>query len=147
MKPITLTEFSIYMAQRPGELAGLLDASLAAGVDITSVSTTEHMDRGCVRLLGEPEEKLRHVCESLVESGVGPVVEAPVIAVSIENRPGAVRDIVMLMADNRINVRYCYLAPSSNGSAARAIFRIDELERALEIIEQTDWPASGESAA
>jgi len=137
-----LTEFSIYLHQRPGELAGLLDAAAAGGVEILSISTTEHLDRGCVRLLGDPEDALRHVCESMVDAGVGPVVEAPVVAVSIADRPGVVRDLVVLMADNRINVRYCYFIPASRiCDQTMCIFRFDEHDAAIELIERTDWPS------
>lgn len=141
MNYIQLTEFSIYLHQRPGELAGLLDAAKAGGVEIISISTTEHLDRGCVRLLGHPEQALRQICESMVDAGVGPVVESPVVGISIADRPGVVRDLVVLMADNRINVRYCYFVPASKVSEeTMCIFRFDEHESAMELIEKTDWP-------
>lgn len=141
MNYLQLTEFSIYLQQRPGELAGLLDAAVAAGVEIYSISTTEQIDRGCARILGYPEDALRAVCESMVDAGVGPVVEAPVVAVSIEDRPGVVRDLAVLMADNRVNVRYCYFVPASKISEQTlCVFRFDEHEAAIELIEQTDWP-------
>ena len=152
MNYIQLTEFSIYLHQRPGELAGLLDAAVAGGVEIISISTTEHLDRGCVRLLGHPEAALRHVCESMVDAGVGPVVEAPVVGISVEDRPGVVRDLAVLMTDNRINVRYCYFVPASTVSERTlCVFRFDEHDSAIELIESTDWPTdsidSDESAA
>lgn len=141
MTPREFTEFSIYLQQRPGELAGVLEAAQLAGVEILSVSTTEHLDRGCVRLIGQPEGVLRDVCERLVEAGVGPVVEAPVLGIEIDNRPGVVRDLAILMADNRINVRYCYLVPPIGGTgSALCVFRLDEHERALEVIAKADWP-------
>jgi len=144
MNCIQLTEFSIYLHQRPGELAGLLDAAKAGGVEIISISTTEHLDRGCVRLLGHPEASLRHICESMVDAGVGPVVEAPVVGVSIEDRPGIVRDLVVLMADNRVNVRYCYFVPASKVSeGTMCVFRFDEHERAIETIKEADWAPAG----
>lgn len=155
MNYIQLTEFSIYLHQRPGELAGLLDAAMAAGVEIISVSSTEHLDRGCVRLLGHPEAALRLVCESMVDAGVGPVVEAPIVGISVEDRPGVVRDLAVLMTDHRINVRYCYFVPASTVSEqTMCVFRFDEHESAIELIENTDWPtdsieaqAEDESAA
>ncbi len=151
MTPREFTEFSIYLQQRPGELAGVLDAAQLAGVEIHSVSTAEHLDRGCVRIIGTPEEALRVVCERLVESGVGPVVESPVMAVEIDNRPGAVRDLALLMADNKVNVRYCYIIPAIAGKgSALCVFRLDEHDRAMDIVRNADWPtgvAGGESAA
>jgi len=150
MTPRAFTEFSIYLQQRPGELAGVLEAAQLAGVEILSVSTAEHLDRGCVRLIGHPVDALRQVCERLVETGVGPVVESPVLGVEIDNRPAAVRDLAVLMADNRVNVRYCYLVPPIGGQgSALCVFRLDEHERALDIIAKTDWPAAapGQSVA
>lgn len=151
MTPREFTEFSIYLQQRPGELAGVLDAAQLAGVEVLSVSTSEHLERGCVRLIGQPEAALREVCERLVEAGVGPVVEAPLMGVEIENRLGLVRDLAILMADNRINVRYCYLVPPVGGQGGNlCVFRLDEHERAMEVVAKADWPAgmrSGESAA
>lgn len=145
-------EFTVYLDQRPGELAGVLEAASAAGVDITSLATSEHRDRGCVRVLGRPAEGLRRVMESLVESGVGPVVEAEVIAVPINGRPKLVRDIAVAMADHRVNVRYCYLAPAAGELPARAVFRFDEIEAAERVFDRLDWiglepRAEGESAA
>ncbi|MEL6739415.1 MAG: hypothetical protein AAFP26_02030 [Planctomycetota bacterium] len=158
MDPVCLTEFSVYLDQRPGELAGLLGAARAAGVEMQSISTTEHMERGCVRIIGEPVDTLRRVCESLVESGVGPIVEAPVVAIPIDNRPGAVRDIAVLMSDNRINIRYVYLMPARgvNGSAkgdqgeggnVRCVFRFDDLDKALAVIRDADWPPGAANGA
>ncbi len=151
MTPREFTEFSIYLQQRPGELAGVLDAAQLAGIEILSVSTAEHLDRGCVRLIGHPEAALREICERLIEAGVGPVVEAPVMGVEIDNRPAVVRDLAVLMADNRVNVRYCYLVPPIGGQgSALCVFRLDEHERAMEIVTKADWPMGvhgGESAA
>ncbi len=141
MQRIQMSEFSVYLQQRPGELAGVLDAAKAAGVRISSISTTEYQDRGCVRLLGTPEQSLRLMCESLVDAGIGPIVEAPVVGVSVENRPGMIRDLSVLMADNRINIRYCYLIPSADGiDGTVCVLRFDEHDRAMDLIDAADWP-------
>lgn len=140
MKPVPLTEFSVYLDQRPGEFAGLLDAAVAAGVEILAVSVTEHNGKGLVRIVGTPVETLRAVCESLVDSGVGPIVESEVLRVSIENRPAALRDLATAMADHRINLRYAYLMPNQNGFPSACIFRVDDLDEVKATIEAIDWP-------
>jgi hypothetical protein len=143
MKPQRLTEFSIYLDQRPGELAGVLDALAAAGVDLLALSVTEHNGRGLIRVLGEPIEQLRAVCESLIDSGVGPVVESEVLGVSIDARPSAMRDLTTAMADLRINMRYAYLCPARAGEPARCVFRVDDLEDVMQQIDAIDWPTNG----
>ncbi|MFT5424009.1 MAG: hypothetical protein ACI89L_001801 [Phycisphaerales bacterium] len=145
MKTDKLTEFSIYLDQRPGELAGLLEACRAAGVEVESIVTSEHNERGVVRILGTPVDALRDVCERLVESGVGPVVEADVLTICVEHRLGAIRDIAVAMADNRVNVRYCYLAPTAGPQPARVVMRFDDTDAALAVFDEMDLPANAVS--
>lgn len=128
----------MYLEQRPGELAGLLEAAAAAGVDIHAVSVSEFQSRGLVRLVGSPADRLRRLCETLADAGIGPVVESVVISIAVEGRPGALRDVACLFADARINLLHAYLAPSSNGTPARCIVSVDDAARALEAIAARD---------
>lgn len=140
MKPTRLIEFSVYLDQRPGELAGLLDAAASGGVDVRAIAVGEQNGKGLVRVIGEPVSALRAVCESLIESGVGPIVESEVLAVSVENRPNALRDLAAAMADQRINLRYTYLAPRHGQTPAMCVFRVDDLEQVVSKIDAIDWP-------
>ncbi len=140
-----LTEFCIYLAQKPGQLAGLLEAAAAAGVYVSGLCVSEYRDRGLVRLVGEPEDALRHVCESLVESGLGPVVESPVLAIDVENRPGALRDVACCLADARVNIQYVFLTTPANGHPSRAVMRVDDLDRAVSAIADLEWPTRVDS--
>ena len=130
------TEFSIYLDDRPGALAGVLEAAAAAGVTVMAVSVPESPKRGLVRLIGDPVETLREVCEALVDSSVGPVVESTILAVTITERPNALRDIACRMADAGINVLYAYHAPSLNGHAPICLVRTNDLERAEDLIRE-----------
>ena len=134
MDATTRTEFSIYLAQRPGELAGVLEALDAAGAEAQAVCVVDQNNRGLVRILGEPEQRVREVFESLVEAGAGPAVEAPVLVVSAENRPGLVRDVAAQLALAGVNVQYAYAAASGNGEGGRCIFRVSDLDRAVQTL-------------
>ncbi|MBX3364790.1 MAG: hypothetical protein KF866_08505 [Phycisphaeraceae bacterium] len=129
------TEFSIYLADRPGELAGVLEAAAAAGVEVWGLVVTESAHRGLVRVLGDPEDALRHVFEAMVETGAGPVVETPVLVVPIGDRPGLIREIAARLGISRINVQYAYCAPAVNGSPSRYVLRVSNAEQARQAIE------------
>lgn len=135
LDPRRETEFALYLEQRPGQLAGLLEAATVAGVDVLGVSVTEYQDKGLIRLVGTPADRLRQVCESLSDAGVGPVVENEVISVGIEGRPGALRDLACLLADAEINLRYAYLASGGNGTPARCIVAVDDATKAVQTVE------------
>lgn len=138
MQTERLIEFSLYLAHRPGELAGVLEAAAAASVQIFGLSVTEYKDRGLVRLVGDPEDALRHLCESLVEAGVGPVVESPVLA--FEKRPGALRDVCVGLADARVNIQHVFLTSPFGALPSRVIMRVDDVDAAAEAIAKLDWP-------
>jgi hypothetical protein len=127
-------EFSIYLADRPGELAGVLEGLTSAGAQVTAISVTEHNGRGLVRLVGEPVEAVRRVIEGVVDTGAGPAAEADVVAFPLEGGHGRFREIAVRLADSAINVRYAYQAPANNGTPSRCILRVEDPERAAEII-------------
>jgi len=140
MTPHRLHEFSIYLDQRPGELAGVLDLVASRGIEVTAVTVSEHNGRGCVRLLGEPVEELRALCESLADSGVGPVVESDVIGIETGDSMGGMTELAKALADARINVLYGYLAPAHNGHGAMCILRVDEPDAVARQLEAYDAP-------
>lgn len=135
MEVTTQIEFSIYLMHRPGELAGVLGAAAEAGVRITAVTVTDQNNRGLVRVLGTPEEKLRAVFESLVEAGSGPVVETPVLVVPIGSRSSVLHDIATHLAVAGVNVQYAYAAAAQNSTPSRCILRVSDLDEARKTID------------
>ncbi|MBX3315634.1 MAG: hypothetical protein KF902_02085 [Phycisphaeraceae bacterium] len=129
------TEFSIYLDQRPGELAGVLGALGEHGVQLAAVNVAEHNSRAVVRLLGRDTETLRHACESLVDSGVSPIVETEVVVVDMSDRPNALREIAVALAAARVNIRYAYLAQRGPGLGPRCILKVSDIEPAMATIE------------
>lgn len=143
MRATHAIEFTVYLDQRPGELAGVLEAVSAAGVEVTGISVAEHNGRGLVRVLGEPVGSLRQVCESLNDSGVGPVIESQVISVETEGRPAALRDLAAAIAKQRLNLRYAYLIPARNGVGDRCVIRLDDPGDSVYRIPGLEWPEAG----
>lgn len=129
------TEFSIYLDQRPGQLAGILGNLAEHGVQTSAVCVAEHNSRAILRVLGRDAESLRHACEALVDSGVSPVVESEVVVVDMSERPNALREIAAALAAARVNIRYVYLAQRGPGLGPRCILRVSHIEPAIAAIE------------
>jgi len=147
MRPTLMTEFSVYLDQRPGELAGLLGAFEHAGVDLAAVCVAEHSPRGLVRVVPESAAAARAVLEPLVETGVGPVVETPVVVIQTQHRPRALLEVSMLLADNRVNIERVYAAQGVDGRPGRAVLAVVDPDAALEVIDRHRFPASAEHDA
>lgn len=129
-------EFAVYLHDRPGELAGVLEALSAGGAEPLALVVTEHNGRGLVRLLAADEPVVRRVFESLSDSGAGPIAETDVLLVEVPAHPGAFRDVAISLADRGINIRYAYHAPSMNGTA-RFVLRADDLDAAQSTLDSS----------
>lgn len=128
------TEFSIYLADRPGELAGILEAAEAAGIEVTAVCVGDHNSRGLIRMLAEPEDALRNLLESLVEAGAGPFVESQVIVCTSDHRPRLLRDLAAKLALGGINVSHAYHAPAVNGTPSRVVLCVSDPAAGIETV-------------
>lgn len=136
MEVARVKEFSIYLTDRPGELAGVLEALAAAGAAVTALAVVEQNGKGLVRLLGEPEDAVRRVCEGVTDTGAGPVTEVEVLAVGLGDNPGVFREVAVRLAAAAVNVRYAYQAPAQNGTPSRCILRVDDADKAESIIRE-----------
>ena len=126
-------EFTVYLDDRPGTLAGLLEACTASGVTVEALAVHTHDSKGVCRLLGSPPDSMRAAMDQLVDAGVGPIVEAEVLTVTLNGRPNAFRDLAAAFAGKGVNVLYGYLAPASAESPARAVLRVADLQGAEDI--------------
>ncbi len=127
-------EFSVYLQDRPGELAGVLEANAASGAQVTGVTVSEVNGKGLVRLIGYPEEGLRTVCEQLCDAGAGPVAESDVLVAHLEGRPNGFKEIAFHLAAAGINIRYAYFTAQANGSPTTCVIRVDDLDAAEKTI-------------
>ncbi len=139
MEVVRVPEFNIYLADRPGELAGVLEALAAAGVQVTALSVVEQTGngvdhKGLVRLLGEPVEAVRRVCEGVTDTGAGPVMEVEVLVVSLGEHAGRFREVAVKLADAKVNVRYVYQCPSPDGGTVRCVLRVEDTDKAEQVI-------------
>ncbi len=128
-------EFSVYLQNRPGEMAGVLEAQAAAGAQLMGVCVSEVNGRGLVRLIGAPEETLRSVCEQMCETGAGPVAEADVLVAHTEERQNGLLEIALHLAEAGVNVRYVYSGSQSVGCPLTCVMRVDDIDLAERTIQ------------
>ncbi|MEM1328961.1 MAG: hypothetical protein AAGG07_00220 [Planctomycetota bacterium] len=129
------TEFTVYLDDRPGALAGLLESCTAAGVTVEALAVHTHEGKGVTRLLGTPPEAMREAMDHLMDAGVGPIVDAEVLTVTLNGRPNAFRDLAAAFAGKNVNILYGYLAPPVGETPARSILRVADLDAAEQIVQ------------
>src|SRR5512145_1918424 len=103
------TQLALFLDNRPGMLARVCDALSEAKINIYAVTTSDTIDHSVVRMVVSDTRKALLLFE---EHGTL-VVESEVLMVEGDNRPGALAKIAHKLADNEVNIEYCYCATPS----------------------------------
>ncbi|HAM53159.1 MAG TPA: amino acid-binding protein [Nitrospiraceae bacterium] len=125
-------QISIFLENKSGRLAEVASVLAEAGVNIRALSLADTTDFGILRLIVNDTEKAKKV---LKDSGFT-VGKTEVIAVEVSDRPGGLAHILNVMKDESINVEYMYAFVQKSGGNAIIIFRFDELEKAIDILQE-----------
>lgn len=125
-------QISIFLENKSGRLADVAGVLARAGINIRALSLADTTDFGILRLIVNDTEKAKL---ALKEGGFT-VGKTEVIAVEVSDRPGGLADILTIMKDNGINVEYMYAFVQKSGGHAIIIFRFDELEKAIGVLQK-----------
>ena len=125
-------QISVFLENKSGRLADVASVLASADVNIRALSLADTTDFGILRLIVNDTEKAKQV---LKDNGFT-VGKTEVIGVEVADRPGGLAEILNVMKDNNINVEYMYAFLQKSASKAIIIFRFDELEKAIAVLQK-----------
>jgi hypothetical protein len=125
-------QISVFLENKSGRLADVADVLAKAGINIRALSLADTTDFGILRLIVDDTEKAKGV---LKENGFT-VGKTEVIAVEVSDAPGGLARILNVMRAEGINVEYMYAFVQQSGGNALIIFRFDELEKAIAVLQK-----------
>ncbi|HXP63562.1 MAG TPA: hypothetical protein VN829_23865, partial [Dongiaceae bacterium] len=121
----------IFLDNRPGTLASVVDALAAAKINIYAIATSDTVDHSVIRLVVSDYRKALHVFE---EHGTL-VVEDDVVMVEGSNKPGELAHIAHKLAAAKINIEYCYSATPPDTKNGLLILRVSNPAKALKALD------------
>lgn len=124
-------QVSVFLENRPGRLAHLLQVLEDADINIRAISIAETADFGIVRLL-LPDT--RRSLEAIRAAGMTARV-SEVLPVNIDDKPGSLlENVVKPLADAGINIEYLYAFASREPGRATIVLKVDNIDKAEEIL-------------
>ena len=117
-----MTEFTIHLANRPGQLAGLAAIMSDGGVNIDALAAFGMEDVGVVRMVVSDAESARRV---ISEAGLV-AEERRVLTTVLSHRPGALAALTESLAAAEINIDGMYVLHSHDDEIELAIAVADE---------------------
>jgi hypothetical protein len=130
-----MIQFSVYLEDRPGELANFIKLLMENKIFIRALTVAKTSEYGLILLLVDKPEK----CFSLLEDMEFMISTTEVIAVRLNDHPKALYKIPKTLGDNNINIDYFYSTLVKDESML--ILRVEDtiIEDAVKILQKTGF--------
>ena len=122
---MAITQLSAFLENTPGTLCDAVAAITNAGVNIRALSVADTKDFGILRVIVSDTEKTKAALslETIIQ-------ETAVIAVKMNDKAGALSDILRILQAANINVEYVYAFTGAVQGNAYVVLRVDDVAQA-----------------
>jgi len=124
------TQFSIFMVNKPGVLAQVLNEFADAKINIIALTMMDSVEHGVMRVVTGSPDKTRRVLSSLNM----PSNETEVLCVNLSNKSGALAAIAQRLAEAHINISYAYCTAGARGGRTTGIIKIADVKKAMKVL-------------
>lgn len=131
---MAITQLSAFLENTPGTLYKAVSAIAEAGINMRALSVADTRDFGILRIIVSDIEK---TIEVLSEDTI--VTQTKVIAVRMDDKSGALRDILKTLQDSSINIEYVYAFIAGKAGSAYVVLRVNEVEEAEKVLEASGF--------
>jgi hypothetical protein len=126
-----IRQLSVFLENRPGRLSALCQTLAEAGVNLATLTLAETGEFGLLRLITPDADKARMVVEL---AGYAATI-TEVVALQVPDRPGGLASVLRVLEAHGISVEYMYAFAMRAGGDAVMVFRFDDMDRALSVLQ------------
>ena len=123
-------QLSIFMENRAGRLAEIMQLLGDAGINIRALSLADTSDFGILRLIVSQVDKALAALRAAGHT----VSLTEVVAVEVPDRPGGLASVLVPLREAGVNVEYMYAFVEKATDKAVVIFRFENIEAALAVL-------------
>ena len=124
-----IKQLTVFLQNKSGRLEELTDILAKNDINISALSIAETEEFGIMRMIVSDHEKALQALKAAEFT----VKTTDVVSIECPDVPGALHEIMKTLMNNGIDISYMY--GYSNGGTARLIIKINNPEKAMEIIE------------
>jgi hypothetical protein len=130
----TLEQVSIFIENTKGRLAEVCDLLGKNNINIKALTIAESPEFGILRVVLDNTDKAKKI---LKDNGFIATV-ATVVAVEVSDTPGGLAKALKVLANNNINLEYMYGFVEKASEQALMVFKFDNHEKAIEILQKNN---------
>ena len=129
---MTLKQISVFLENKKGRLAEVTKLIAAEKINIRALSLADTTDFGVLRLIVNDPDR----CFAALKANNFVAQQTDVIAVEVMDKPGGLQQILDVFDEKNINIEYMYAFVEKKTDKAIVIFRIDQPEKAIDVLEK-----------
>ena len=123
-------QLSVFVENRPGSLAKVIDLLRENGVNMLALSLSEGLELGYLRIIADRSDEAKNV---LYKNG-HLVFDRDVILLEVINQPGGLAAPIDILAKAGVNLDYAYCASGSTPDRSLIVVRPDDMEKAMKVL-------------
>ncbi len=129
---MSINQITVFLENKSGELLRITKLLSENKVDLRAINIAETADYGLLRMITadnvSAEKVLRE--ESLI------FTETPVLAVAIDDKPGALSNVLEVLAKENLDVHYMYSIFGHEDGFAYMIMQLGDIETASKVLKE-----------
>ena len=129
-----IKQLSVFLENKPGQLAGIMKTLAGAGVNIVTLSLANAPEFGIVRMIADDHVK---GAAALAEAGFA-VRETEVVAVTVPDRPGGMAELTAALDRAGVDIEYSYAYSLGHADKAVLVFKFDDNAKAEAALKAAD---------
>lgn len=127
---MVIKQISIFLENAAGRLAEVTRVLKEGNINLRAIMIADTADFGILRIIADEPERAIEVLKKAQFT----VKTTDVLSLTVEDKVGSLADVLALFEQHHINIEYLYAALEQIGETAVVVFRMDELEKAVEVI-------------
>lgn len=125
-----IKQISIFLENKSGRLAEVTKALGEKNIDISALSIADTTDFGILRIIvNDPD-----TAEKILKDEGFAVSVSDVLAIGVADEPGGLSKALIALNENNIGIEYMYAFVSKTEDEALVILRVEDPERAVEVL-------------
>jgi len=130
-------QISVFLENTTGRLAEVTKVLGTGNVNLRAISIADTADFGILRLIVDTPNRTMKL---LKEAGFTAKI-TEVIGVVVTDKPGGLMKIMDIFNAEGVNIEYLYSSLINEGGDAVIIFRVEDIDHGLKIVEQAGLQA------
>jgi len=130
-------QISVFLENKNGRLAEVTRILSDGEISLRALTIADTADFGILRIVSEQPDK---TLQLLQDNGFTARV-TEVIGVRLDDRPGALNDVMEVFEKNEVNIEYLYSTLMLMEDKVVIMFKVDDIDHGLDIIRKNGMEA------